>query len=342
MASTTGTATDLVDLITDLKDWLVTTGSGNPAWTLEEFTTKTGSTELYIKAPGLSVSSGDEVYVVIRSMQDTSSSQYWLETRGAIGYDGSISTDLRFVNQPGTSATVYTRLRNTSMSYWFFANDRRLIVIIKAGIAYRTIYAGLINPYADPEQYPYPYYVASDAGYSGAEGESNASIRAFVDPGDGGAYLRTSNGSWVKVANHKDADGETDEYIDGALSFDNADPDNYQITYSPDSAAGDVTTFTLPWHNGLFTVTGTPDDGYRHLVYPALRNSPSDTWSLTQVELLSYNNGGNLGAIEGAYHISGFGGITAEQVITISSQDYLIFPNISRTGYQHWFAVEDS
>lgn len=50
-------------------------------------------------------------------------------------------------------------MSNTSMSYWFMANGRRVVGVVKSGSIYNPFYLGLISPYASPGQWPLPLFV---------------------------------------------------------------------------------------------------------------------------------------------------------------------------------------
>src|SRR3546814_13562475 len=55
----------------------------------------------------------------------------------------------------------YFLLWPNAMTYWFYVNDRRLVVVAKIGVYYMSLYAGFFLPYALPDEYSYPYFVSA-------------------------------------------------------------------------------------------------------------------------------------------------------------------------------------
>ena len=158
MAWETGTATDHDDLLDKLITFL-TTDSGlvaaNQEWMVLKDEEPVDERYVYLRGPGLA--DNDQIHANIRRFYNPGTNAYNWEFRGATSYDGGIA----YASQPGTSDMSYLCLANLSMTYWFFANGRRFIVIAKIGTVYTSAYAGLIMPYALPSEYLYPLFIGA-------------------------------------------------------------------------------------------------------------------------------------------------------------------------------------
>ena len=76
-----------------------------------------------------------------------------LQLLGAFGFDAGQG----FTTQPGGNTEEYLPLlRVGSMPFWFCANGRRVVIVVKVSTNYQSAYLGFINTYASPSQFPYP------------------------------------------------------------------------------------------------------------------------------------------------------------------------------------------
>jgi hypothetical protein len=86
-----------------------------------------------------------------------------LRLGGSYGY----SSALTFVNQPGAMTdTVLPLLRVGALPYWFVANGRRAVVVVKASTNYELAYLGFLNAYTSPSIFPYPLVVGGSMNWS--------------------------------------------------------------------------------------------------------------------------------------------------------------------------------
>ena len=158
MAWETGTASSQDDLMDKLLLFLTTDSTlvaASQEWTVLSDTTDTDRL-VYLEGQGLSAT--DEIFVNINQYFWDATGAYNWDIRGTTGYDSGFSRDL----QPGTSDSIYFCLSNLSgMTYWFVANGRRFIVIVKIGTVYVSLYAGFLYPYATPSEYPYPLCIGA-------------------------------------------------------------------------------------------------------------------------------------------------------------------------------------
>jgi hypothetical protein len=138
-----------------------------------------------------------------------------LQLLGAFGFD----TGQDFWHQPGGMTDEYVPLlRVGSMPFWFCANGRRVVIVVKVSTTYQSAYLGFINAYASPSQFPYPLAIGGSmswgpilAGgtpavnsprwrwsYSGNEMHAFAisySVNTSVDA-NAQMRLRTPDGTW--------------------------------------------------------------------------------------------------------------------------------------------------
>lgn len=298
----TGTATDFKDLLNKVRGHAVSSG-----WTVKSYTT-TGSAPrtdaLYLQGPGYGT--GYECYVGIRTYEDSTNSHYSLEVRGFTNYQTGLTWD----TQPGPSPSVYTNLWNTSIPYWAYISDRRILVVAKCSNTYHSFYAGFFNPFASPTQYPYPMYIAGDASEPLPFGDLSYHSRAPAFPGYQGAYLREPGGLWRQVT----------VYNDNSL-FDFQDKSATTYTTWPYLAAGSSSSYD--------------DDGSGYgapnIAIAPLPGGSGETLFLTNVLLTGCSDDmGVFGALEGLYWLPG-NLMSVEQALTKGSDTYRVFIGLSRS-----------
>ena len=90
---------------------------------------------------------------------------------------------------------AFTTSLDERFYYWIFADTYRLIVVIRIGIQYESMYVGFLNPIASERQFPYPMYVAGNTSSQGGRWSSNRQ-GSFIFPSDGSGYLRRADGVW--------------------------------------------------------------------------------------------------------------------------------------------------
>lgn len=187
MSTKTGTATDYIDCLNQLRTFLTTdatlTGLGQN-WT-ELATNATSYTvtdagqvntvdfESYLMAPGLSGS--EQIYINFQAYHNVVADIYNWRIKGAIGFValGGANT---FFTQPNSSPDAYLLMWNQPLTYWFIANGQRVIVVVKIATVYESGYFGKFLPYGTSAQYPYPVAIA------GASGNGIAGIHDGATP----------------------------------------------------------------------------------------------------------------------------------------------------------------
>jgi len=123
------------------------------------------------RAPGNDAAS--QVYVGLFRFSDVTGDYDNLRLLGSTGYDPA----QKWSAQPGAvpaGGPVMPGLRTGSMPFWLVANGRRFVAVVKCSTAYESMYAGLIVPYPNPAQYPYPLAIGGTMAWHGSDPASNS------------------------------------------------------------------------------------------------------------------------------------------------------------------------
>jgi hypothetical protein len=129
-----------------------------PPWSALE---SVASTEYIWSAPG-NDGTGN-VLVGASRFSDVGGDYDDLRLGGFYGY----SSAQTFTTQPGAMTdTILPLLRVGALPYWFIANGRRVVVVVKVSTNYELAYLGLINEYASPSQFPYPLAVGGSMNWA--------------------------------------------------------------------------------------------------------------------------------------------------------------------------------
>lgn len=150
MAFTSGSCANGQELQTKIKDYLTTNG-----WTSLKDTGLVGnSREMLFANPDATVNIG------FLSTQNTSILSYYLNIQ--LNVFDSYNSSLTFYNQSGslTSTTNYPLITSSfePTKYWFFLNNRRIIIVTYAEESYSVAYLGKFIPHGSPEQYAKPFF----------------------------------------------------------------------------------------------------------------------------------------------------------------------------------------
>ena len=160
MASSTGTATNLLDLYNKLRDFLTT--NADLVLAGEEWTQIAGNTgtlvladEIVLQGPG--TAGADEVLVGMETSYSVASDYYNMSFSGFTIWNPSTA----FASQVNSTHSYTINLWDDPMPYWFVANGRRFIVVVRVAGVYMSAYCGLILPYVLPTLWPYPLFIGA-------------------------------------------------------------------------------------------------------------------------------------------------------------------------------------
>lgn len=168
------------------------------------------SGELYLKGPGLAAA--DEIFVNFRSWRSGGApDEYVIQVNGATGFD----TNLGFFEQPNTLGAIHDlpliAVWDQPMTYWFSANGRAIMGVVKVTTTYQNFYAGFMLPYCLPSQYPYPMVIAAShnsystlrpARYSRPDEANSGMTTVYKFNNSSNFYIYTPGGVWLS----KDSD----------------------------------------------------------------------------------------------------------------------------------------
>lgn len=308
MATVTGTASNYLDLIGKLRDFLKTdttlVGLGQQWTQLSGPTSGTPvvSDELVFRGPGLA--GADQVLVGIRMISNTGIGSFNVGLQGMTAYNPAVP----LASQTNSHSAAWMLLVNVPITYWFVANGRRFIVIARVGSTYEQAYAGFILPEHLPEDWRYPMFVGASsyletlvnadnslvhtAYWNGNASTSSPSISALST-----GYLCDAAALFLPVANRGG----------GTTNFAHVLTEQYHLG--------------LTLNNFRQSLTGQP---ILNRVALAVNN------------ILAGKN--FYGCFDGVFHVPALG-VVAEQTVTISSVNYMIFPNVFRSDDGNMCAI---
>lgn len=323
MAFETGTATGHTDLYNKLISFLTTNAdlvAAGQEWAIawQAPSGAVNETDIVLRGPGLS--GRDQVYVPMRLNQDAPSDAYWLQIRGATGVIPSAEEYTEHVNVTPNYVRMFMDIG--TYQYWFVANGRRFMVVLKISTVFEACYAGLFLPYATPLSYPYPLFIGGSAGPEDPQGPTNwrseaDNHRHFVSPHyvasgstevDCCAWLLGPAGSWLRASNFGTIG---DVVVHPERSWND-------FFYSDDNSGST--------YNRIGVMTRLMDcyGGDRLLTpFTLIQRSPD-----TQM----------LGILDGAYKCQGVAN-AAENVITQNAIDHLVVQNTFRSNFNVFWAM---
>lgn len=324
MAFTTGTATSYADLLDKLRLYAVAQG-----WTAHEWVAGTvagGGGRLIMEGPG--AGAGRRVFVSIRTQADPTNSLYSWRMRGAAGYTAGAPEG----GHPGElQQAVFLNLWQNTITYWFYVNDRRIVVVAKTSTAYVSAHLGFFLPWATPEQYPFPLYISGDYFDPIIWSATRSGRRMCVDPGADvtgtspnktSGWARDTGGVWTPVVNHDDTVSNDDGFAAGNGGA--------VMKIWPFGAAFSGSSTYETW-NGSSAVS---TNGALDAMVPT-RQGERFVWPC----MIVGNAEPSYGVLDGLNCIPG-SGLATEQVITAGAKTFRVFQNIQRSSGNDFFAVE--
>lgn len=306
----TGTATDIHDMLEKLETFCGTV----LGWTIvdSDIPSDILQTARLIMRP---IGTGsNRPFAIINSQSDGPAGRYTLSLRMAEDYDPI----LPFGSNAGVSEFTRTHFSQNPFTYWFYGNDRRLIVIGKIGTIYTSFYIGLFLPFALPNEYLMPWIVMGNNRLFEDINQENSRNRFIADPGQFAAHMRLRSGVWIPIANQSDS----------TL----AEP-NFISTFESGMVWPSRTNWATGSSAGSFGQTRS---------MPNIRPNLAGEMPLFQAHLWQRmeTRGQFVGALDGVYVAPGFGR-APEQLVSFGGSDYRLFANVHRTGPQHLMAIEE-
>ena len=220
------------------------------------------------------------------------------------------------------SPWVYLSCIERTVPYWFYVSPRRVIVVLKFGSRYLSLYAGKFLPFAYPTEYPLPVYVGATADDLIKFTEFYVNHRAFWDPGNDAAWVLNPSGAWKKV--------ENSEYHS---SYENAD-------YSQIGQRGDE-YITWPYASAEYYDSITADGAWPNFNFQLIPGQ-AHTGLFIPAHIMSTDWGSpTLGILEDVFYVPGTG-LTVEQTLDLGSgRTGRVFQNAHRTSISMWAIIAE-
>lgn len=356
MAFKTGTATDYLDLVDKLRDFLTGAGSPNSGlnWTTQrDITYSPAERELIMRGTGGS-SPERPLYFGLQTYSNSGLGRFNWDVRGMTGFsDGSPTGSVAFADQPGLGpSNQYVPLQNASMTYWMYGTDRRVIMVVRTGTSYQFMYAGFLNIFGTESEYPYPLCVAGSSwNVDQRFNDNNLNYASVPHPGAtsaagrGPVSFRFVDGTWLSCSHYS---GTTTESRGQQVNHPGIWPLLNGITdatATPESVAPQRCTEIVGAQRRCFgeefvatTAGGTPD---QRLMQGFGSPRPTPMFPLTIAGRAPSRQ--FYGEMDGLYWCNGTGGLTAEDQLIDTSVSpevtYDVFQNIHRTDDWHLYAV---
>jgi hypothetical protein len=298
VAYASGTATDFLDLYNKLRDFLKTNSTlvaAGQAWTQISGPTGTltDTSEIVMKGPGAGT---DEILVGMRANISVGGDYYNINFSGFTTWNPATS----YAGQVNSTHDYMLNCWNQPMPYWFVANGRRFIVVVRVASVYMSAYCGFILPYVLPNLWPYPLFIgACSRTPTWRYSVATPNMSAFFDPGETNASLMFPDVIWRGVVNRFDSGG-------GGI-------------YGP--ARENVNTHPFRFDNA------------------PIRENLDGSYNLEQVSIICQNPYlAQLGALQGVFRVSGFAN-AAENIVTNGGINHLVIPNVMRVSWDDFAAI---
>ena len=315
MAYATGTASSHTDLWTKLLSFLTTNSSlvsAGQAWTQVWSVTN----QVVLKGPGLA--GADNIYIGLSRVDDPANDSYSIHMRGMSGILAGATDIGGHIN---VSKVVGIYSDSQPMTYWFVANGRRFVVVLKISTVFQAMYGGLFLPYAVPDSYPYPLFVGGTRGENPSTPVSwrntNADHTQFISPNysaptirDSCAFMLSPAAEWLRCWNN------------------GSDPGEPKIGIAPEQ---------------MFEGWGIEDNGSNGYGYDSIRQKMTaaydGTFPLIDIALVqALPSDQTYGVLHGCYRVPGAAN-SSENIITSGSVNHLVVQNAFRTGTGQYWAL---
>lgn len=323
MAYQIGTATDHVDLYQKLIEFLTNDPDlvyDGQNWQVVWSKSTDLAEGVVLQGPGLSAS--DEILVGLKLSANLADDNASITL---VGMTGLIDSSPEFDDHVNTTPIgVRAMLRTQAMDYWFVANGRRFMAMIRVSTVYESLYAGFFLPYSAPTQYPYPMFVGGCAHADASARERVLSWRSTSDAhahftrsrrntssSDGfpaNAWLLDPSGNWLDVGITSSSDAVFAPAFYGA---------GFGISPTP-------TTTNYGYNTILDRVI--PAYGGEHTLIPVTmaQEAPTDQ---------------TFGVLDGVYRVGGRGN-APENTIVADGVTHVVGINTYRTGIADFWAME--
>lgn len=324
MAYITGVADNHVDLwdklITFLTDDPQLVASGEN-WFIDWSAPSGAPNESDIVLRGVGSTGKEEILVGLSRFENYEANSFYFRM---VGMTGINPTATAYDDHINTSKSVVMYADQNAMRYWFVANGRRFVVVVKISTVYQSMYGGFFLPYSDPLSYRYPLMIGGSAGPNFDSNENWTSTQSghshFPMPyGSSGnfpsdqpsLYMCDPGAQWLGV-------------------------DNGSLT-----STANVGCAVAPWKwgggMGVTFITNHTDSPVNML--SNMRECLGGGFPLQPATLIQVQPADQTwGTMDGVFHVPGFNN-AAENIIEIGGVEHLVVQNVYRTSPLSYWAL---
>lgn len=258
---------------------------------------------------------GKHMFLNMQNEYDVGNGFYSWKIYGATAWDSDEADD--FGAQPGAGGPTYFNLWQNEIEYWFYGNDRRVIVIAKCSTNYMSMYGGFFLPYSEPSEYPFPHCIIASYPDIQKPDYNNARNSMIADPGANGAawYRRRTTETWWPIENQA----------------------NSTASIAPSTGQR---AFMWPHKTGRTQSSGTGAEYWGPNGFHAMKLNYNDESPLIPCQIIDLDDLTVVGALEGVFSTCGFNRST-EQLVTVGSRSFRLFQRAFRNQAGDFFAVEE-
>lgn len=265
---------------------------------------------------------------------------------GATGYNSGGTFFEQTNRSPASSVDNDTEgessripLSTSDMDFFFFANSRRIIVVMKIGNSYEFMYLGLFFPFQDDPatKYPLPFWVSgptSAADGTVATGEGTTHNIGLRHSNNSGHFLRDPVGVWREPS--------TSNSPWSLWPYKNeTDLNNEAEAQAPNIASG--SGFLSTQGAGVadyvadtyYESTATARGGYGSFGIGS-RTYLVEPYTFVQDEVGAVQV---LGELDGVFAIQGRGVNAEDLILDQNGRAHQVFPNLSSTGLDDFYTI---
>lgn len=284
------------------------------AWSASERRVFTAA-ERILQAPGNDGTS--QIFVGVLPFQNAGASWYNWRLNAFTAYDAAAE----FYAQPGAISNVepygpMVPLSNTSIGYWFAANGRRVMGVLKVGASYESFYLGLLAPYMSPGQWPLPLLVGGSLWFETEPVSTSALYQSGTAHGRHTSFVLPFAPLYTGVGTISFQSSARIRKPDGAWRGFAARSDFYDVKDSP-TVKGRV----WPYYNGFTNLKPDLDGTYPLFPVIYLDEGPDNLWGQPD----------GIKAVPGA-------SLSPEAALTNGIENWLAFPDVTRSTAGDFFA----
>lgn len=269
----------------------------------------------------------------------------WYATKDEIGeeiagYFVTTGGNRRDRNEPMATSIP---LRNDEMPYWFVANGRRFIIVVKVHDVYMSMYCGFMLQFGTDLENPYPMYIGGSHNntFSRILTEAEKATAKDISDWHGGStresHIDMNYGGFYDPRAYHNTVGLL-HGLDDCSSCMCGTPNGVvaMVSGNGESLASSLdnkkyTSGYLLLYRYSTTVSG------QHVVFPIEITAIRDLDATVNTATNYWREASTIGWLQGAYFVSGSNN-TPEKELIIGDKRYLCFPPM-KNDHKRWLAL---